>query len=151
MNLKVHILLPLLLLAACVRPSSDEIFVKCADRDERGRFCYVLDMDDSLCAYTLTLSALWDINDRQMDRLPEVKLGVRMVSPEGEAVESSLVLTGEDIVQRDFFSKYMEKDITEDFRPRDHGKWQLYLAPEDGTRLPEGFGIRLKRKWDPEN
>lgn len=138
--------LPLLFLS-CKRPSSDESFVKANQRDDWGRYCFNLAMDDPAYIYDVDVYLSVTENERAFEPFSEQAL-VEWISPQGAPFE--------EIIQFSSETEYQEFDFTRTYlyhygiglTPVDSGSWQLRLTFPEGFEQKvnlNGVGIRLIR------
>lgn len=126
-SLLYAVLIPLLVLAACVRPDAVETYVL---NDGTGRYIFSLDMGDSLSVYDLSFYTR--VDDRDVEGFP---MTVTLYSPSGE-VQSETVWfdcrSGQEAVYRT------------DCEPQERGVWQMSVrANAEGLR---GIGLICRER-----
>lgn len=126
----------LVMVAACSEPAQMEYFCSSDDRDSLGRFCYSLDMSDSLSTYDIAFYTRIDCSPKDFDALDDVRVDVELVSPAGLSYVETVYLPVASFSSR----KRCTYDSIADYRtgltPVEWGVWQMYLS------LPEIQGLR---------
>lgn len=126
----------LVMVAACSEPAQMEYFCSSDDRDSLGRFCYSLDMSDSLSTYDIAFYTRIDCSPKDFDALNDVRVDVELVSPAGLSYVETVYLPVASFSSR----KRCTYDSIADYRtgltPVEWGVWQMYLS------LPEIQGLR---------
>lgn len=126
----------MVMVAACSEPAQMEYFCSSDDRDSLGRFCYSLDMSDSLSTYDIAFYTRIDCSPKDFDALNDVRVDVELVSPAGLSYVETVYLPVASFSSR----KRCTYDSIADYRtgltPVEWGVWQMYLS------LPEIQGLR---------
>lgn len=126
----------LVMVAACSEPAQMEYFCSSDDRDSLGRFCYSLDMSDSLSTYDIAFYTRIDCSPKDFDALNDLRVDVELVSPAGLSYVETVYLPVASFSSR----KRSTYDSIADYRtgltPVEWGVWQMYLS------LPEIQGLR---------
>ena len=142
------LLLGLICLAACSRPVSDETFVRTSDRDEAGRYGFVLDMGDSLVTYDVSLYASFDCGKRRFASFEGTYLRMMWEAPDGPLFEEKVWLGPDVKSDSNSFSCHLMTVYRNELEPQKYGKWRLYVTvPEDVVedfRLA-GLGVSIAR------
>jgi hypothetical protein len=132
-------------LASCSAPVVSEDFRSRSDRDSSGRYCFDLDMSDSLAAYDISFYTRIDCGAKLFAALPDIPVNVEMVSPSGESFTESVFLTKSSFDT----GRPGSFDIVIDYRigcaPLEYGCWKMFLALPDIRGL-RGIGVILKSK-----
>lgn len=142
------ILLMLALAAACRRPAMEETFVRVSDRDALGRYCFRIDMADTLLTYDLDLLVAMASADPAYVRFRQMPLRVQWTAPSGQPYEETLWVGRGELSDSTYYDKYFWVAYRHGLRPVEAGEWELALSlPEDMTREFDitGTGIRLTR------
>lgn len=145
------LVLLLLLTVSCVRPSSEEFFVRTADRDEAGRYCFQVDFSDSTLVYGLDLLVCMSCDDLRFSRFRQMPLRVRWTAPSGRQFEEAVWVSRDDLSGETYYNKNFWVPYRRDMRPTETGEWSLALVlPEDAVEKYEflGTGVRLIREKD---
>lgn len=146
-----HSLLLLFLAVACARPSSEEFFVKAADRDAEGRYRFRMDFADSTCVYDMDLLVCMECDDVRFSGFRQMPLRVRWTAPSGQNYEDTLWISRKELSDSSFYKKNFWLAYRRDMRPVESGWWSLALSlSEDVVKTYDilGTGVRLTRKKD---
>lgn len=134
-----------LALASCSMSIVSEDFRSRSERDTSGRYCFELDMSDSLASYDISFYTRIDCGAKLFAALPDIPVNVELVSPSGYSFTESVFLAKSsfDIGRPGSF------DILTDYRvgcvPLEYGCWKMFLALPDIRGL-RGLGVILKSK-----
>ena len=90
----------MVMVAACSEPAQMEYFCSSDDRDSLGRFCYSLDMSDSLSTYDIAFYTRIDCSPKDFDALNDVRVDVELVSPAGLSYVETVYLPVESFSSR---------------------------------------------------
>ena len=132
-------------LASCSTPIVSEDFRPRSERDTSGRYCFDLDMSDSLATYDISFYTRIDCGTKLFAALPDIPVNVELVSPSGYSFTESVFLAKSsfDIGRPGSF------DILTDYRvdcvPFEYGCWKMFLALPDIRGL-RGLGVILESK-----
>ena len=126
----------LVMVAACSEPAQMEYFCSSDDRDSLGRFCYSLDMSDSLSTYDISFYTRIDCSPKDFDALNDVRVDVELVSPAGLSYVETVYLPVESFSSRKRCTYDSIADYRKGLTPVEWGVWQMYLS------LPEIQGLR---------
>lgn len=126
----------LVMVAACSEPAQMEYFCSSDDRDSLGRFCYSLDMSDSLSTYDIAFYTRIDCSPKDFDALNDVRVDVELVSPAGLSYVETVYLPVESFSSRKICTYDSVVDYRKGLTPVEWGVWQMYLS------LPEIQGLR---------
>lgn len=126
----------LVMVAACSEPAQMESFCSSDDRDSLGRFCYSLDMSDSLSTYDIAFYTRIDCSPKDFDALNDVRVDVELVSPAGLSYVETVYLPVESFSSRKRCTYDSVVDYRKGLTPVGWGVWQMYLS------LPEIQGLR---------
>lgn len=138
--------LPLLMLS-CSRPESDETFLRASQRDEQGRYCFTLKMDDPQYLYDVDIYISSSAEGRHSLPFSDEAL-VEWTAPSGAKFEESIVFSSETEAQKSFFSKFFLYHYRAELVPVEYGDWTVSLQfPSDFEEKnhANGIGIRLIR------
>ena len=139
----------LLLAVACGRPASEEFFVRTADRDESGRYCFRMDFADSTAAFDLDLLVCMESDDALFARFRQMPVRVRWTAPSGRLYEDSLWVDRRHLSDSTFDNKNFWVPYRRDMRPVESGEWSMaVILSEDIAKTYDiiGTGVRLNRK-----
>lgn len=137
------------LFCSCSRPVSDEMFVKNSDRDEYGRYEYLLQMDDSLKRYDIDFIFSMEGNSPDIQAFTNLPFHILLSSPSGRLYEEKIWVTREMIMEDSDFSKRFCAHYRSELEPYERGEWRLYLdVPDEDLKKYSilGIGLRLIRK-----
>ncbi|MBO4761398.1 MAG: hypothetical protein J5520_06570 [Bacteroidales bacterium] len=145
----VLLVLSMLLMAACSRPSSEEFFMKSEDRDIRGRYGYHLDMADSTVKYGVDLIICMGCDDKKWEEFTTLPLTIDWISPDDDIHRETVWVSASDVKESSYFSKTIEAAYRRSLVPVKYGKWKMRVGiPE--TQIDNynvtGVGIRLIRE-----
>lgn len=139
-------LLPLLVLS-CDRPESDESYLKVSHRDDQGKYCFTLKMDDPQYLYDVDVYISSSADRRHYLPFSEDVL-VEWTAPSGAKFEETVSFSSETEAQKTFFSKVYLYHYRAELVPVEYGDWALSLKfPSDfeENNHANGIGIRLIR------
>lgn len=126
----------MVMVAACSEPAQMEYFCSSDDRDSLGRFCYSLDMSDSLSTYDIAFYTRIDCSPKDFDALDDVRVDVELVSPAGLSYVETVYLPVASFSSRKRCTYDSIADYRKGLTPVEWGVWQMYLS------LPEIQGLR---------
>lgn len=131
---------------SCSRPYMQENFVKTSERDEYGRYEFVLDMADS-SSYSISFLIIMDCNRKQFNLFDNASVNVMWGSPSGRFYEEKVWFSRDDLSQETMLSRVFLLPYRAKLRPFEYGKWSVYLTLDEKIikdyRIP-GIGIKLK-------
>ncbi len=134
---------------SCSAPASYESFVKVSGTDSLGRYCFTLDMTDSLSRYDIYFYTRIDARDRAFGEMGDIPVEVLLVSPEeveyGERVYIPKNAYDHGLhPSRDYEVLYRRGAV-----PVVPGRWQLLLSVDSaGVSGLRGMGVRLVRRTE---
>lgn len=152
------LVLLLLTLASCAKPTGDYLFMSAQTAGERGgHYEFQLRMDDSTCRYDAFLAARVVTS-----RIPgsSLSLDIRTVSPSGEtAIERLQLPLGDPSAAQITLGSGSQADYQwpwRSFNPTsaESGLWQVSVTPTDPETAAAFYGIGLSYKgtpWAKEN
>lgn len=129
-------IIALVMVAACSEPAQMEYFCSSDDRDSLGRFCYSLDMSDSLSTYDIAFYTRIDCSPKVFDALDDIRVDVELVSPAGLSYVETVYLPVASFSSRKRCTYDSVVDYRKGLTPVGWGVWQMYLS------LPEIQGLR---------
>ncbi|MCM1176435.1 MAG: hypothetical protein NC308_05810 [Clostridium sp.] len=139
----------MLAIFSCSRPLSTETFVKASGRDEAGRYHFVLDMTDSLCAYSIRFYTRADCHDKEFRGIGDLVVDVRLEAPSGRKYAERVYIRKNDFASGRGLAKDYNMPYRTGFRPSEYGKWNMYLTlpsvdyVDSGIR---GMGVCLSKQ-----
>ncbi len=131
---------------SCARPTVMETFVKSNEKDELGRYGFVVDMEDSTCVYDLYLFTKVDCTQQELDSIPDIGLVMRFVSPSGSQFEEEFCIEKAAYSRHESFSVDYMLPYRIGLVPKEYGLWQLYVTvpQEDAIIGFCGIGLQLR-------
>ncbi len=147
--LKTALILAVLTAAvSCVQPSSTETFIRSSERGPDRAYRFSIDMSDSTLTYDLRLYTRIDCTPAQFDALPDPELVMRYIAPSGLETNETFTILKDDFSRREYFTADYDMPCRTDFRPREHGIWQLCVTVSNEARIPGllGLGLQVRRR-----
>lgn len=126
----------LVMAVACSEPAQMEYFCSSDDRDSLGRFCYSLDLSDSLSAYDISFYTRIDCSPKDFNAMNDVRVDVELMSPSGLSFEETVYLPASSFSSRRRCTYDSVVDYRKGLVPVEWGVWQMSLS------LPEIQGLR---------
>ena len=148
--LSVVVILMTFGLCSCSKPNTEEIYAKSSDRDDYGRYEFVLDMSDSSAlGYGVDLLIPMECSDNIFEGFENMSLNMMWESPGQTFFEENVWLSGNDLSASYRYSKLFMVRYRSGILPYDYGQWKLYISvPEEFVnryKIP-GIGVRLVRE-----
>ena len=129
----------LLLCLSCIRPSSEESFIRIEDAPG-GVFCFEASLADSSLTYDFALYTRLDAPHRQLSHLEGIPLKIDWISPTGVLYSEQQILPisgkGRRLMTTDLVVPYWTG-----VSPREFGLWKINVSPL--ARVPGFRGIGL--------
>lgn len=131
--------------ASCSAPMVSERFRTLSDRDSLGRFCYDLDMSDSLVRYDIEFYTRIDCSVMSFATMPDISINVELVSPSGFAYSEDVYLAKSsfDVEQKGTYDTRVQYRV--DCVPVEYGQWKMFLSVP-AVRGLCGMGVVLSSK-----
>lgn len=129
---------------SCSAPASYESFVKVSGTDSLGRYCFTLDMTDSLSGYDIYFYTRIDASDMKFGEMGDIPVEVLLVSPEGVEYGERVYIPKNAYDHDRQSSRDYEVLYRKGAVPVVPGRWQLLLSA-DSAGVPglRGMGVRL--------
>lgn len=130
---------------SCGRPSVSESFVRQSGRDSLGRYCFSLDLSDSMRSNSLYFYTMIDAADCAFREMPsEMPLHVELVSPAGKHFCEDVSIVKDSFAVRSQFSWQYELPYRTGFMPVEYGEWHMAVTVAGENRFPglRGLGMR---------
>lgn len=140
------VLLPLLF--SCVRPSSDEVFVKASECNGQGFFVFPVAMDDSSCTYSLSFIVPLACRDDVFESFAGTEAEVVLVAPSGQRYYETVSFGPEALSCHEWDRKTLAVPYREGLVPVEHGIWTMYVSLDEDFKRRyslEGIGMSLVR------
>lgn len=141
------LLILLLFLAGCARPSVHEEFRKAADR-ENGKYCFSLDMTDTAGRYDLHLFSRIDCSPSVFDVMPDtIRMSMMFTAPSGQRYSEAFPVPKEYVSRGTDFSREYEIPYRLGLVPAEKGIWRLDITIENENMFPGLRGLGLRTAW----
>lgn len=145
------------LLASCVKPAVQDIFIKSVDAAE-GTYVFDLDLSDSLAVYDLYFYSRTDAAPRALKRVPPINMTVEWLAPDATAAVSE-ENSANDILPQDSVPVLIDTvalaavqhgTVRQQYRtgvnPSVRGLWRLRVSVLNTPGHFCGLGIICERK-----
>lgn len=142
-------LLPLLF--SCVRPSSDEVFVKASECNGQGFFAFPVAMDDSSCTYSLSFIVPLACRDDVFESFAGTEAEVVLVAPSGQRYYETVSFGPQALSCHEWDRKTLSVPYREGLVPVEHGIWTMYVSLDEDFKKRyslEGIGMSLVRRCE---
>lgn len=133
-------------LSSCSAPSSYEEFIRADAADSLGRFCFTLDMSDSLSSYDVSLYMRLDASDEKFETLPSVRVDASWLSPSGVVSDETVYIPKGSFVNHVGYARDCKVLYRSGIVPPESGKWTLMLSLPSVAECSgfRGIGVILK-------
>ena len=138
-------IIALVALASCVEPRISEEFKPKSDRDSIGRFCFEVDMSDSLKTYDITFYTRLDCGSSTFILLQDIPVNVEFVSPSGESFAEDVFLAKDRFVPVSAGTYDAKVDYRTGCVPVEYGRWNMNITVPE-VRGMRGWGIVVSSK-----
>ena len=132
-------------LASCSAPMVSERFRQLSDRDSLGRFCFDLDMSDSLVRYDIEFYTRVDCSVMSFASLPDIPVNVELVSPSGVSFSEDVFLAKSTFNVERMGTYDSRVPYRVDCIPVEYGGWKMFLSVP-AVRGLCGMGVIMSAK-----
>lgn len=143
-NRLLALVIPLIFMFSCSRPSVSQIFVPVEQRDSLGRYAFSLPMDDSTAFYNISFYTRLDICEEEFSALADIEVGILMMSPDSTLYSETVYIPKSSFSRRTEFTADYDLPYRTVAQPVVSGRWQLYLTTPHIQGL-RGMGVRLEK------